>query len=132
MRGFTTYAIPTPDNPDRGFVALLTVANPTAAAKAVTVTIDASTPAGFPKYFEAADYAAGSFTCVTGTNGSYYKASTTTAMFTCTGTLAANAVSVITLSSGSMIAATAAGQPVTVVATANPGGSTKTLQGTFA
>ena len=58
----TTSPVPSPDDPNRGFVSRLTVANPTSATKDVAVSINATTAAGFPKYLEAADYAAGSFT----------------------------------------------------------------------
>jgi hypothetical protein len=126
---FTTNS---PDNPDRGFASEFSVANPSSAAKMITVTITAATPAGFPKYFEAADYSAGAFNCVTGTGGAYYKASTTAATFTCTGSLPAKSASVITVSSGSLIATSAVGQTFTVAATVLPGTANRTLQGTFA
>ncbi len=132
LKAGTTYPIASPDNPDRGFVGLLTVSNPTSASKVVTVTVNATSPVAFPRYLEAADYDTGAFTCVTATNGAYYKAGSTAATFTCTGTVAANAASVITVSSGSMIPATSVGQSVTLTATVNPGAATKTLQGTYA
>lgn len=127
----TKYTVPSPDDPNRGFVSLFTLSNPTGAAATVTVQINANSAAGFPKYFEAFDYATGSLTCKTGSGSDYYKASTTTASFVCTGTLPANASTVITVSSGSMIAATAVGQPVTVDATVTPGGANRTLAGAF-
>jgi hypothetical protein len=127
-----SYRITDPETPNRGFVAELAISNPSAAAQSVTVTITGSTPAGFPRYFEAADYDQAVFTCTNASGQGYYRTSVTEAAFTCTGSLPAATTSVITLSSGSLIAAAAIGQPVTVSASASPGGSTKALQGTFA
>ena len=132
LRAGARYTINSPDNPDRGFVSEFSIGNPSNVAKAITVTITAATPAGFPKYFEAADYGTGAFTCKTGTGTDYYKASTTAATFTCTGSLPANGASVITVSSGSLIATSAVGQTVNVAATVSPGGANRTLQAAFA
>ena len=75
----------------------------------MTVTITAHADAGFPKYFEAQDWAAtGCGICKTATGGAYYKASSVDATFTCTGSVAANGTAVISIASGSAIASTAA------------------------
>jgi hypothetical protein len=127
-----TLTITDPDNPDRGFVSEFKIANPGKAAQAITVTIMANTPAGFPKFFEAADYDAHVFTCKNSVGAPYYKTVTLAGTFTCTGSLPAGAASVITVSSGSLIAATAVGQIVNVAATVSPGTGNRMLQGVFA
>ena len=127
-----TYTITDPDTPKRGFVSEFKVANPGTAAQAVTVTIVANTPAGFPKWFEAADYDTHVFSCRNSLGNPYYKTNTITGTFMCTGSLPAGAASVITVSSGSLIPVEAVGQIVNVAATVSPGTANRTLQGVFA
>lgn len=123
--------VASPDSPDRGLVAFLTVANPTSESLAVTVHITATSPAGFPKYFEAADFSGGGLTCRTVGGAEYFKASVTEAAFVCTGSLSASGVSVLTVSTGSLIPATAVGKPVVIDATLTPGAAHVALAGAF-
>jgi hypothetical protein len=103
-------------DPNRGFAMQATIANPTAAAKTITINIVGAAPGRFPGFFEAKDYgyngARKAFNCLSDPNtdnGLYYSDSAndmamlTAPTFTCTGSLAAGQTSVITISSGSKI-----------------------------
>jgi len=125
---------------NRGLVVTATVTNTTGASQTLTINFAATAAGsttkplvGFPAYFEAKDYtAAHPFKCTAGApnNTAYYDASTTSATFSCVGTLAANASSLITISSGSMIAPAVANTNYSIVATPSVG-TAKTLSGKF-
>jgi hypothetical protein len=118
---------------NRGFIATATVTNTTGASQTLTINFAATAAAGFPGFFEAKDYtAAHPFKCTAGdpNNSAYYDLSTTSATFSCVGTLAASTSSLITISSGSMIASGAANTNYSIVATPSIG-TAKTLSGKF-
>ena len=118
---------------NRGFVASAKLTNSTNAGQAITFTINATTAAGWPAYFESNDFGVPkTFTCLAAGMGNqaYFGNPVTAATFTCTGTLASKASSIITISSGSMIKPATAGSAFSITASTNLG-ATQTLAGAF-